>query len=82
MKEQNIKGNVEIPKATREKTHIALQRNVRMTAECSMTTTGARKQYSDVFREMRKSNCQPRIVYGIKIPFGNKNEINTFTNKK
>lgn len=57
MKQQNIKGNDETPKATREKTHIPLKRNIRMTAEFSRTTMEARKQYSDIFREKRKTSC-------------------------
>lgn len=81
--EQEDKGNDETPKATREKMHVPLQRNIRVTAEFSTTTREAKKQYRSIFRGERKGSHQSRAAHSVKkIPFRSKNETNIFTNKK
>ena len=64
--EQEDKDNDETPKATREKIHIPLQRNIRVTAEFSMTTREAIKQYRSIFRGERKGSHQSRTAYSVK----------------
>ena len=60
--EQEDKDNDETPKAAREKIHIPLERNIRVTAEFSMTTREAIKQY----RGERKGSHQSRTAYSVK----------------
>lgn len=31
---------------------------------------------------LKENNCQPRILYSAKIPFGNEGEIKTFSNEE
>ena len=64
--EQEDKGNDETPKATREKIHIPLQRNISVTAEFSTTAREAIKQHRSIFRGERKGSHQSRAAYSVK----------------
>ena len=63
--EQEDKGNDETPKATREKMHVYLQRNIRVTAEF-LITREAKKQYRSIFRGERKGSHQSRVAHSVK----------------
>ena len=49
---------------------------VRMTADFSLETMQDSRQWSNILR-VRDKNCQPRILYPVKIAFRNKAEIKT-----
>lgn len=52
-----------------------------MAADFSLKIMEARRKRHNIFQVLEKKNCQLRILYLAKISFGNKGEINTFSDK-
>ena len=65
-----IKLKEQILKATREKqqiTHKGIP--IRITADLSIETLKARREWQDIFKVMKENNLQPRILYPARISF-------------
>ena len=48
---------------------------IRMIADFSPETMQARRQWNDIFNRLKEKNCQPRILYPVKISFKYEYEI-------
>ena len=73
----------QILKAEREKqqiTHKGIA--IRITADLSIETLQARKEWQDIVKVMKEKNVQPRLLYPAKISFKYEREIKRFTNKQ
>ena len=78
-----IKHKEQILKATRENQQIAHKRiPIRITADLSIETLQARREWQNILKVMKKKNLQPRLLYPARITFKYEGEIKSFTASK
>ena len=78
-----IKHKKQILKAAREKqqiTHKGIP--IRITADLSIETLHARREWQDILKVMKEKNLQPRLLYPARISFIYEGEIKSFTGKE
>ena len=78
-----IKHKEQLLKAAREKqqiTHKGIP--IRITADISIETLQARREWQDILRVMKKNNLQPRLLYPARISFRYEGELKSFTDKQ
>ena len=83
IKLRKIKHKEQILKAAREKqqiTHKGIP--IRITADLSIQTLQARREWQDILKVMKKKNLQPRLLYPARISFKYEGEIKSFTDKQ
>ena len=54
---------------------------IRITADLSIETLQARREWQNILKVMKKKNLQPRLLYSARISFKYKGEVKSFTNK-
>ena len=54
----------------------------RLSADFSMVTLQARREWHNIFRVMRGKNLQPRMLYPVRLSFRFDGEIKSFPNKQ
>ena len=72
-----------ILKAAREKqqiTHKGIP--IRITADLSIETLQAMREWQDILKVMKENNLQPRLLYPSRISFKYGGEIKSFTDKQ
>ena len=78
-----IKHKEQILKAAREKqqkTHKGIP--IMITADLSIETLQARKEWQGILKVMKEKNLQPRLLYPARISFKYEGEIQSFTDKQ
>ena len=78
-----IKHKEQILKAAREKqqiTHKGIP--IWITADLSIETLQARREWQDILRVMKENNLQPRLLYPARILFRYEGEFKSFTEKQ
>ena len=78
-----IKHKEQILKAAREKqqiTHKGIP--IRITADLSIETLQARREWQDILKVMKENNVQPRLLYPARISFRYEGEFKSFTDKQ
>ena len=78
-----VKHKEQILKAAREKqqiTHKGIP--IRITADLSIETLQARREWQDILKVMKEKNLQPRLLYPARISLKYEREIRSFTNKQ
>ena len=78
-----IKHKEQILKAAREKqqiTHKGIP--IKITADFSIETLQARREWQDRLTVMKAKNLQPRLLYSARISFKYEREIKSFTDKQ
>ena len=78
-----IKHKEQIRKAAREKqqiTHKGIP--IRITADLSIETLQARREWQDILKVMKDKNLQSRLLYQARILFRYEGEIKSFTDKQ
>ena len=55
---------------------------IRLTADLSAETLQARREWQDIFKQMKGKNLQPRLLYPARMSFRFDGEIKTFTDKQ
>ena len=78
-----IKHKEQKLKATKEKqqiTHKGIP--IRITADISIATLQARREWQDILTAMKEKNLQPRLLYRARISFKYEAEIKSFTDKQ
>ena len=78
-----IKHKEQILKAAREKqqiTHKGIP--IRITADLSIETLQARREWQDILKVMKENNLQPRLLYPARISFKYEREIKSFSDKQ
>ena len=78
-----IKHKEQILKAAREKqqiTHKGIP--IRITADLSIETLQARREWQDILKMMKENNLQPRLLYPARISFKYEGEIKSFSDKQ
>ena len=82
IKLSKIKYEEKLLKAAREKqqiTHKVIP--IRLTADLSVETLQARRDWQDIFKVMKEKNLQPRLLYAATISFRFDRENKIFSNK-
>ena len=77
-----IKHKEQILKTAREKQQTHKGIPIRITADLSIETPHARKEWQGTLKMMKEKNLQPRILYLAKILFIYEGEIKSFTDKQ
>ena len=78
-----IKYKEQILKAAREKQQITYKGiSIRITADFSIETLQARREWQDILKVMKEKNLQTRLLYPARISFKYEGEIKSFTNKQ
>ena len=77
-----IKHKEQILKAAREKQQITYKGiPIRITADLSIETLQARREWQDILKVMKEKNLQSRLLYPARISFKYEGEIKNFTDK-
>ena len=72
-----------ILKAAREKQQITYKGNpIRLTADLSAETLQGRKEWQNIFKELKGKTLQPRLLYSARISFKINGEIKNFSDKQ
>ena len=78
-----VKYKEKILKAAREKQQITHKRiPIRITADLSIDTLQARREWRDILEAMKEKNLQPRLLYPARISFKYEGKIKSFTGKQ
>ena len=78
-----IKHKEQILKAAREKQQIIHKEIlIRITADLSIETLQARREWQDILKVMKENNLQLRLLYPARISFKYEGEIKSFTDKQ
>jgi len=73
----------QILKTAREKQHITRKRSpIKITADFSIETLQAKREWQDIVKVMKEKNLQPRLLYPARISFKYEGEIKSFTDKQ
>ena len=83
IKLMNIKHKDQILKAAREKqkiTHKGI--SLRITADLSIETLQARREWQAILKVMKENNLQPRLLYPARISFKYEGKTKSFTDKQ
>ena len=83
IKLMKIEHKEQILKAAREKQQITHKRiPIRITADLSIETLQARREWQDILKVMKENNLQPRLLYPARILFKYEGEIKSFSDKQ
>src|SRR5574337_793591 len=78
-----IKHKEQILKAAREKQQIIHKGiPIRITADLSIETLQARREWQDILKVIKENNLQPRLLYTARIAFKYEGEIKIFIDKQ
>ena len=55
---------------------------IRITADLSVGTIQARREWQDILKVMKEKNLKPRLMYPARISFKYEGEIKSFTGKQ
>ena len=79
----NIKHKEQILKAAKEKKLISHKGiPIRITADLSIETLKARREWQSILKMMKENNLQPRLLYPARISFKYEREIKSFRDKQ
>ena len=76
---KSSKGKTNKQKSNKQKTHKGIP--IRITADLSIETLQARREWQDILKVMKEKTLQPRILYPARISFIYEGEIKSFTDK-
>ena len=78
-----IKHKEQMLKAAKEKQQIIHKGiSIRITANHSIETLQARREWQDILKVMKGKNLQPKSLYPARISFRYEGEIKSFTDKQ
>ena len=79
-KDQTQKANIKSSKEKQQITHKGIP--IRITAEFSLGTLQARREWQDILKVVKEKNLQPRLLYSARISFKYEREIKSLTDKQ
>jgi len=79
-KDQTQRTNIKTAREKQQLTHKGIL--IRITADLSVETLQARREWQDILKVMREKNLQPRLLYPARISFRYEGEIKNFTDKQ
>ena len=78
-----IKYKQQILTAAREKQQVTYKGNSKdLTADLSAETLQARREWQDIFEDLKGKSLQPRLLYPARISFKIDGEIKSFSDKQ
>ena len=78
--DQTPRANTKSSKEKQQITHKGIP--IRITADLSIGTLQARREWQDIIKVMKEKNLQPRLLYPARISFKYEGEIKSFTDKQ
>ena len=78
-KDQTQRTNI---KSSKGKTNNTQGIPIRITADLSIETLQARREWQDILKVTKENNLQPRLLYPARISFKYEGEIKSFTDKQ
>ena len=78
-KDQTQRTNTKSSKG-KQQTHNGIP--IRITADLSIETLQARREWQDILKVMKENNLWPRLLYPARISFKYEGEIKSFTDKQ
>ena len=83
IKMAKVKGKERILKTAREKQRINYKGIlIRLSADFSIKTLKARREWKNIFKVLKGKNLQPRLLYPARLSFKIEGEIENFSNKQ
>ena len=79
-KDQTQRTNIKSSKGKTTNNHKGIP--IRITADLSIETLQARREWQDIVKVMKEKNLQPRLLYPAKISFKYEGEIKSVTDKQ
>jgi len=79
-KDQTQRTNIKSSKGKQQITHKGIP--IRITADLSIETLQARREWQDILKAMKENNLEPRLLYPARISFKYEGEIKSFTDKQ
>ena len=79
-KDETQKANIKKAREKQQITHKGI--SIRITADISIETLQARREWQDVLKVMKEKNPQPRLLYSARISFKYEGQIKSFTDKQ
>ena len=79
-KDQTQRTNIKSSKENQQITHKGIP--IRITADLSIETLQARREWHDILKVMKENNLQSRLLYPARISFKYEGEIKIFTDKQ
>ena len=76
-KDQTQRTNIKSSKGKQQITHKGIP--IRITADLSIETLQARREWQDILKVMKEKNLQPRLLYPARISFKYEGEIKSFS---
>ena len=70
----------QINKDQTQRTHKGIP--IRITADLSIETLQARREWQDILKMMKENNLKPRLLYPARISFKYEGEIKSFSDKQ
>ena len=74
------KTNIKSSKGKTTNTHKGIP--IRITADLTIETLQARREWQDILKVMKENKLQPRLLYPARISFKYEGEIKSFTDKQ
>ena len=79
-KDQTQRTNIKAAREKQQITHKGIP--IRITADLSIETLQARREWQDILKVMKGNNLQRRLLYPARISFRYEGEFKSFTDKK
>ena len=79
-KDQTQRTNIKSSKEKQQITHKGIP--IRITADLSIETLQARREWQDILKMMKENSVQPRLLYPARISFKYEGEIKSFSDKQ
>jgi len=79
-KDKTRRTNIKSSKGKKQITHKRIP--IRITADLSIKTLQARREWQGILKVMKENNLQPRFLYPARISFKYEAEIKSFTDKQ
>ena len=79
-KDQTQRTNIKSSKGKQQITHKGIP--ISITADLSIETLQARREWQDILKGMKDNDLQPRLLYPGRISFKYEGEIKSFTDKQ
>ena len=79
-KDQTQRTNIKSSKG--ETTNNTQGDSIRITADLSIETLQARREWQDILKVMKENNLQPKLLYPARISFRYEGEFKSFTDKQ
>ena len=79
-KDQTQRTNIKSSKGETKITHKGIP--IRITADLSIETLQARREWQDILKVMKENNLQPRLLYPARISLKYEGEFKGFTDKQ